>query len=178
MKLLADANVGRLIVEMLEKLGHDVLQASSFPPGTPDDQILRRAAQEGRVVITSDKDFGDLIFRAREAAIGVILLRIDVAREAERCAVLERFWSRIEPAVADHFVGHEQSRAAITTAVVRTQRRVVAALLARRRGTWRAGVQHANLDPRAARRYRAISGDGDDSGGRFDRLEGRDLILT
>lgn len=63
MKFLADANIGRLICDFLEARGHDVLRASSFPPGTPDHEILRVAVADGRVVLTSDKDFGELVFR-------------------------------------------------------------------------------------------------------------------
>jgi predicted nuclease of predicted toxin-antitoxin system len=86
MKLLLDANVSRLVADWLESLGNDLSRAAAFPPRTPDDQILDRANAEGRIVVTADKDFGELVFRNNEAAVGVILLRIDVASEQERLA--------------------------------------------------------------------------------------------
>jgi predicted nuclease of predicted toxin-antitoxin system len=104
MKLLVDAHIGQLIIGLLERLGHDIMRASSFPPKTSDEEILNVAARESRVVVTSDKDFGELIFRQRQPAAGVILLRISARTEAERLAVFERFWPRIEPVVAGHFV--------------------------------------------------------------------------
>ena len=104
MKILVDAHIGRLIVGFLEGLGHDVLRATTLPRKTPDAAILRMAVAEGRIVITSDKDFGELVFRLHEPAKGIILLRIDVRHETERLEVLARFWSRIERSVVGHFV--------------------------------------------------------------------------
>jgi predicted nuclease of predicted toxin-antitoxin system len=104
MKLLVDAHIGRLIVDFLESLGNDVLRASSFPPKTSDEEILRVAARDDRIIMTSDKDFGELVFRQHETAPGVLLLRIDVRTERQRLDVLQKFWSCIEPAAAGHFV--------------------------------------------------------------------------
>jgi predicted nuclease of predicted toxin-antitoxin system len=104
MRFLVDAHIGKLIIAFLESRGHEVLRAASFPPATSDLHILRSASREGRVVMTSDTDYGELVFRLGEPAFGVLLLRIDVPTEAERLAVLERFWAKIEPAIPGHFV--------------------------------------------------------------------------
>lgn len=104
MKLLADAHIGKLIVNFFEKLGHDVMQAASFPPKTADEEILRIAVEQRRVVVTSDKDFGELVYRLGKPAAGIILLRINVQTEQERLQVIERFWNRIEPVVLGFFV--------------------------------------------------------------------------
>lgn len=104
MKLLVDAHIGWLIVRYLESMGHDVRRATTFPPRTPDAEILRIAVSEGRVILTSDKDFGELVFRLGLRAVGVVLLRIDVPTEAERLAVVQTFWPAIEPVVAGHLV--------------------------------------------------------------------------
>ena len=66
MKFLADAHIGQLIIQIIERRGHDVLRATSFAPQTADSELLRIAANENRVVITSDRDFGELVF-ARES---------------------------------------------------------------------------------------------------------------
>ena len=104
MNILVDAHIGRLIVGFLESLGNHVLRASSFPPRTSDVEILDVAHRENRIVMTSDKDFGELVFRGQKPAAGVILLRIDVETEAERLAVIEKFWTKIEAATPGHFV--------------------------------------------------------------------------
>jgi len=61
MRILADAHIGWLIVRHLESLGHDVLRAATLPPSTSDAEVLKRAVGEGRVILTSDKDFGELV---------------------------------------------------------------------------------------------------------------------
>jgi predicted nuclease of predicted toxin-antitoxin system len=104
MKLLLDAHISRRIIAILEARGHDLLRASTFALRTSDESILRRAAAEDRIVVTSDKDFGELVFRVKQRSAGVILLRIDVASEQERAAVVEKFWPQIEAAVPGHFV--------------------------------------------------------------------------
>ena len=104
MKLLVDAHIGRLISNWLEAQGHDVMRATALPPSTSDEEILRLAAVQERILVTADKDFGELVFRTGAPAPGVILLRIDVASEAERLAVLQRLWPRIEPAASGHFL--------------------------------------------------------------------------
>jgi predicted nuclease of predicted toxin-antitoxin system len=63
MKLFADEYMARAIVIRLRDLGHDVLYASEDRPGALDPDWLIRAESESRVVLTADKDFGELIFR-------------------------------------------------------------------------------------------------------------------
>ena len=104
MKRLLDAHIGRLITDWLADQGHDLLRAASLPPRTPDEEILAIAAAQARIVMTSDKDFGELVFRLGRPSAGVILLRIDVPTERERFEVVKRYWSTIEAAAPAHFV--------------------------------------------------------------------------
>jgi predicted nuclease of predicted toxin-antitoxin system len=46
--------------------------------GAEDEDVLERAFEEERVLLTEDKDFGELVFRLRKRAIGIVLLRIDI----------------------------------------------------------------------------------------------------
>ena len=63
MKRFADENIARALVAQLRARGHDVLYASEAQPRASDTDWLTRAEAEGRLILTSDKDFGDLIFR-------------------------------------------------------------------------------------------------------------------
>lgn len=77
-------------VSALRQEGHDVAWMHEEAPGTPDVVVLARAQQEGRVVVTFDKDFGELAFRLGAAATwGVVLFRISAAspNAAVRAAV-------------------------------------------------------------------------------------------
>ena len=76
MRILADENCPRQLVELLRQNGHDVLWALSEFAGAADQIVLAQATAEGRILLTFDKDFGELAFRHGLPSIcGVILVR-------------------------------------------------------------------------------------------------------
>jgi predicted nuclease of predicted toxin-antitoxin system len=77
MRILANENVSGSVVEGLRARGHDVLSVKESMRSEDDDVILARAQVEQRLVVTHDKDFGELAFRSRlPASCGVILFRL------------------------------------------------------------------------------------------------------
>lgn len=104
MKLLADAHISLAICDFLKSLQHDCVHAEQVSPGMTDAAILRLATQESRVVLTADKDFGELIYRQRTPAVGVVLLRFRVAAESDRTELFKSHWPAIEKAVTGHLV--------------------------------------------------------------------------
>ncbi len=76
MNLLADECVPAEVVARLRADGHAVEDAGDDAPGAPDDDVLARAAGSGRVLVTADKDFGELVYRLGRAHAGVVLLRL------------------------------------------------------------------------------------------------------
>src|SRR5947209_3306767 len=77
MRLLANENVPRLTVEALRAAGHDLVWARTDLAGSSDEEVLSRAQAEGRILLTHDKDFGDLAFQAGlPATCGIILIRL------------------------------------------------------------------------------------------------------
>lgn len=76
MNFLADENIDRQIVEHLRQDGHFVWYVAEMEPGISDDLVLDLANQEGALLLTSDKDFGELVFRLRRIASGVVLIRL------------------------------------------------------------------------------------------------------
>jgi predicted nuclease of predicted toxin-antitoxin system len=92
MKLFADENIARGIVLWLREQGHDVSYASEIQPRATDSGWLSRAEADGRIIPTSDKDFGDLIFRDRCTSHGVILLRLGDMALKDRLAWLDQVW--------------------------------------------------------------------------------------
>lgn len=76
MKLVADEGVDRQIVERLRDEGHTVLFVAEFEPGLPDDGVLALANREAAILLTADKDFGELVFRLRRVIAGVLLIRL------------------------------------------------------------------------------------------------------
>ena len=76
MKLVADEGVDRPIIERLRADGHDVFYVAESDAGISDDEVLRVANERGAVLVTADKDFGELVFRQKRLVHGVILLRL------------------------------------------------------------------------------------------------------
>ena len=76
MNLLADEGVERQIVESVRQAGHDVLYIAELEPGISDDVILAQANRSQALLVTLDKDFGELVYRQGMVHAGVILLRL------------------------------------------------------------------------------------------------------
>jgi predicted nuclease of predicted toxin-antitoxin system len=77
MRILLDENIPGDAATMLRSRGHDVAWIRTDSPGIADDTILARAVSEQRLLITFDKDFGELVFhRGLAASCGVVLFRI------------------------------------------------------------------------------------------------------
>jgi predicted nuclease of predicted toxin-antitoxin system len=77
MNLLADEGVERQVVERLRRDGHTVLYVAEMEPGITDDLVLERANGAAAVLLTADKDFGELVFReGRLSSGGVVLIRL------------------------------------------------------------------------------------------------------
>ncbi len=77
MRFLVDESAGSRLSSHLTALGHDAtFVAHTRGQGIPDEEVLAIAHAEGRVLITQDRDFGDLIFRQHHRHSGVIYLRL------------------------------------------------------------------------------------------------------
>lgn len=77
MRLPANENFPGDAVEALREHGHDVLWVRTDCPGISDGEVLSRAQTEDRILLTFDKDFGELAFRhGLPSSAGVILFRI------------------------------------------------------------------------------------------------------
>lgn len=80
MRYLADENFPGDAVVALTATGHDVAWVRVDAPGSTDPDVLRRAVEERRVVLTFDKDFGELAWRAGfPAHCGIVLFRLPMA---------------------------------------------------------------------------------------------------
>nr|WP_261360669.1 DUF5615 family PIN-like protein [Aeoliella straminimaris] len=75
--MLANENIASSVIAELRQLGHDVLWAKESLQGEPDSVLLARAQAETRILLTHDKDFGELAFREGcPAECGIILIRL------------------------------------------------------------------------------------------------------
>ncbi|MGH7598275.1 MAG: DUF5615 family PIN-like protein [bacterium] len=76
MNLLADESVDGPIVERLRQDGHVVLYVAEMEPSIPDQVVLQRANEHHALLVTEDKDFGELVYRQGLVHLGVILIRL------------------------------------------------------------------------------------------------------
>ena len=99
MRFLLDESADARIVPHLRSQGHAVTRiATDYPSGLPDGDVLALAVQEDRVVITSDRDFGEMVVRQRREHRGVILFRLgDYAELAVWIERLNHVLTEYEP---------------------------------------------------------------------------------
>jgi predicted nuclease of predicted toxin-antitoxin system len=75
-KLLLDENIGSTVAAELRLSKFDVLNIAESKPGMADINVLDLALKQKRIVITLDKDFGQLVYAYSRKHAGVILLRL------------------------------------------------------------------------------------------------------
>jgi predicted nuclease of predicted toxin-antitoxin system len=92
---LADECVAAPLVAFLRALGHDVLYIAETAVGLGDVDVIALALREKRLLLTEDKDFGDLVFRRERLVPGVVLMRIGaeapMLKTVRLAAAIERY---------------------------------------------------------------------------------------
>lgn len=99
MRLLLDSCVWGGARHVLQEAGHDVVRTPDYWPADPgDDEILARAHEESRILVTLDKDFGELaVVRGRPHAGIIRLVNLSARQQGMVCAgVLERYGAELE----------------------------------------------------------------------------------
>jgi len=77
MKLLADENIPASVVRALHDDGYDIMWIRTEAPGIPDVEVMRLAYQKNRIILTYDKDFGELAVKDKiYPSWGIILFRL------------------------------------------------------------------------------------------------------
>jgi|SRR3989344_1653588 len=90
MKFIADENLGLKVPKYLQGLGFDVVSVIEIAKSFPDVDILEISNKENRILITLDKDFGELVFKEELIHSGVIFLRLRNESIANKKRVLLR----------------------------------------------------------------------------------------
>jgi len=86
--LVADESVDRPTVLRLREEGHEVLYVAELSPGVADDDVLEQANTRNAVLVTADKDFGELVYRQRRVHAGVVLLRLTGLSNATKASLV------------------------------------------------------------------------------------------
>ena len=89
MNFLADENIDSAIVDALRSSGHAVRYVVEFNRGWKDEEVFDSANGAGELLITADKDFGEIVFRQKRITMGVLLVRLSgLSPQTKAAAVL------------------------------------------------------------------------------------------
>jgi len=102
-RFLADENVEQPIVDALREAGHDVICVSEVVPGAPDRDVLGLANAQSRLLLTNDKDFGELSYREGLVSTGVVLLRFQTENGSRKAVLLLDALADTVDRLAGHF---------------------------------------------------------------------------
>src|SRR5919109_777407 len=105
MRFLADESCDFSVVRALRSADHDVVAIAEISPREEDPSVMERAAGESRILITEDKDFGQLVYARLQRTGGVIFIRFPArARRSLHVAVVELVRRRGESLIGNFTV--------------------------------------------------------------------------
>lgn len=104
MRFLVDECTGPAVAAWLRSHGHEVFSVFELARGMSDDEVIRKAYDEKRILITNDKDFGQKVYRENNPHCGIILMRLEDERANNKINVLRRLLKRYPDTFADRFI--------------------------------------------------------------------------
>ena len=109
-RFLVDVNVGIAVAHDLRQSGHDVTFAGDVDWRMTDADMLSLAHGEGRIILTMDTDFGELVYSSRQPHAGVLLLRMPGADREEKVRVVQEIVGRHGDQLPNRFCVYRQGR--------------------------------------------------------------------
>jgi predicted nuclease of predicted toxin-antitoxin system len=104
MRFLIDECMGRKVYDLIKQNNHDVVLIEGNNSGVSDNLILQKAVSENRVIITCDKDFGDMIFRDKKQHTGIILLRLQNEKIQNKINVINILLKNYSENIKNNFI--------------------------------------------------------------------------
>jgi predicted nuclease of predicted toxin-antitoxin system len=118
MKFLIDVGVGKGVEEYLRGKDFDVKAVREIDPRMEDERIILEAFQEKRIVVTMDKDFGELVYQSSMRHSGILLLRMEDASGPEKVSVVRNIVENFQEHIADSFCVFQNNRLRIRKQIV------------------------------------------------------------
>lgn len=115
MNLLTDESIDQPIVKRLRENGHRIWYVAEMDPGISDELVLDLANRHEALLVTADKDFGELVFRQKRFAPGVLLIRLAGLSPARKASL-------VALALEEHQTELTQAFAVIEPGYVRIRR--------------------------------------------------------
>ena len=111
MEFLANENFPLLSVMLLRNAGYRVVSIAQESPGITDFEVLTRAHEENMVILTFDRDYGELIYKNRVLLpAGVVYFRFGPATPAEPADILIKLIGRTDLSIIGQFTILERGR--------------------------------------------------------------------
>ncbi|MFH0786045.1 MAG: DUF5615 family PIN-like protein [Pseudomonadota bacterium] len=110
MKFLVDVGVGKGVETWLKKTGFDVLSMREVNCRAQDIEILRLAAEDQRMIVTMDKDFGELVYNSGLLHAGVLLLRLEKSTGEQKAEIVKKIISEYSDQIADNFCVYQDGK--------------------------------------------------------------------
>ena len=103
LKFLIDVGVGKKVEKWFVNQGYDIKCVRDIDPRMLDKEILKIAVSEKRMVITMNKDFGELVYNSGLLHAGVLLLRLEDAESNEKVKVVEKILEKYSEKLLNKF---------------------------------------------------------------------------
>lgn len=114
MNFLADESCAGPVIRALREAGHDVVAIAEVAAGATDEDVLARAIDEKRLLITEDRDFGELVYAAGRSSAGVILIRFDSRARRSKPATVVDAVATLGSRLRDAFIVIEAGRVRVS----------------------------------------------------------------
>jgi predicted nuclease of predicted toxin-antitoxin system len=103
-RFLVDENAGVIVARWLRTQGHEVFSVYEESRGIDDDKVIQKAFDENWILITSDKDFGEKVYREQQPHKGIILLRLANERSTNKINVLQKLLAEYSEQLSENFI--------------------------------------------------------------------------
>ena len=103
-KFLADVNIEKPLVDFLSKQGYDIKWIPDYDCEMPDEDLIQLANREKRILITNDKDFGDLIFLQKRMSAGTILFRVKGQNSQDKIKLMKKLLMGYKDKLLNHYM--------------------------------------------------------------------------
>ena len=115
LKFLADVKIEKPIVIFLIDKGFDIIWIPDFDCHMSDSELLELANKEDRILITNDKDFGELVFLQKKITAGIILFRIKGQKVEEKIKRLNKILNLYRSKIFSNFTVITESKTRFTS---------------------------------------------------------------
>lgn len=103
-KFVADVNVEKPIIDYLSENGYDIRWIPDYNCEILDEELLKLANKEKRILITNDKDFGEIVFLQKKLSSGLILLRVKGQKAEDKVRLIKRLLHDYSDKILNHFI--------------------------------------------------------------------------